>query len=38
MGYELIPAMPETRLRPLIERFAARLAELPVFAHVFGPL
>jgi len=38
MLYELIPTMPETRLRPLIERFAALLAEQPVFAHVFGPL
>jgi hypothetical protein len=38
MGYELIPTMPETRLHPLIECFAARLAEQPVFAHVFGPL
>lgn len=38
MLYELIPTMPETRLRPLIESFAALLAEQPVFAHVFGPL
>ncbi len=38
MLYELIPTMPEARLRPLIECFAALLAEQPVFAHVFGPL
>ena len=38
MLYELIPTMPEPRLRPLIECFAALLAEQPVFAHVFGPL
>lgn len=38
MLYELIPTMPEARLRPLIECFTALLAEQPVFAHVFGPL
>jgi hypothetical protein len=38
MLYELIPTMPEARLRPLIECYAALLAEQPVFAHVFGPL
>ena len=38
MLYELISTMPELRLRPLIERFAVMLAELPVFADTFGPL
>ena len=38
MLYELIPTMPEARLRPLIECFAALMVEQPVFAHVFGPL
>jgi hypothetical protein len=38
MLYELIPTMPEARLRPLIECYAALLAEQPVFAHAFGPL
>jgi hypothetical protein len=38
MLHELIPTMPEARLRPLIECFAALLAEQPVFAHVFGPI
>jgi hypothetical protein len=38
MLYELIPTMPEARLRPLVECFAVLLAEQPVFAHVFGPL
>lgn len=38
MLYELIPTMPETRLRPLIERFATMLAELPLFADTFGAL
>jgi hypothetical protein len=38
MLYELIPTMPEARLRPLIECYAALLAAQPVFAHVFGPL
>ena len=36
--YDLIPTMPEARLRPLIECFDALLAEQPVFAHVFGPI
>ena len=36
MLYDLIPNMPEARLLPLIERFAAKLAELPVFADTFG--
>ena len=36
--YQLIPTMPEARLRPLIECFAALMAEQPVFAHVFGPV
>lgn len=36
MLYELIPTMPELRLLPLVERFAAMLAELPVFADTFG--
>ena len=38
MLYELIPTMPEHRLLPLVERFAAILAELPVFADTFGPI
>ncbi|MGH8377918.1 MAG: transposase, partial [Gammaproteobacteria bacterium] len=36
MLYELIPTMPEPRLLPLVERFAAMLAEIPVFADTFG--
>ena len=36
MLYDLIPMMPEPRLRPLIERFAAMLRELPVFDGVYG--
>jgi hypothetical protein len=36
MLYELIPTMPQPRLMPLIDRFAAMLAELPVFADTFG--
>jgi Transposase DDE domain len=38
MLYELIPTMPELRLLPLVERFAAMLAELPVFADTFGAI
>jgi hypothetical protein len=36
MLYDLIPTMPHQRLLPLIERFAARIAEVPVFADTFG--
>jgi hypothetical protein len=36
MLYDLIPTMPEPRLRPLIERFAAMLRELPAFAGIYG--
>jgi hypothetical protein len=35
MLYDLIPMMPEPRLRPLIERFAAMLLKLPAFAGVY---
>ncbi len=38
MLYELIPTMPEVRLLPLIEQFAAMLAELPLFADTFGAI
>jgi hypothetical protein len=36
MLYDLIPTMPQPRLLPLIERFAAMLAELPVSHDTFG--
>lgn len=36
MLYDLIPNMPDLRLLPLVERFAAMLAEPPVFADTFG--
>jgi hypothetical protein len=36
MLYELIPMMPEPRLRPLVQRFEAMLLEIPVFAGVYG--
>jgi hypothetical protein len=36
MLYDLIPNMPDPRLLPLIERFAAMLAEIPMFADTFG--
>src|SRR5271157_5092831 len=36
MLYDLMPNMPQARLLPLIERFTAMLAELPVFAATFG--
>ena len=38
MLYDLIPMMPETRLRPLIQRFSRMLHEQPLFADVFGPI
>jgi hypothetical protein len=36
MLYELIPMMPELRLRPLVERFGAMLLEIPMFEAVCG--
>jgi hypothetical protein len=36
MLYGLIPTMSDKRLLPLIERFAAMLAEVQVFANTFG--
>lgn len=36
MLHELVPNMPEPRLRPLIERFAAMLGNQPLFAAVVG--
>ena len=38
MLYELIPTMPEHRLRPRIERFAEMLAAQPVFVEMFGAI
>ncbi|MGH8654033.1 MAG: hypothetical protein ACREYE_18520, partial [Gammaproteobacteria bacterium] len=36
MHYELIPTMPEERLRPLMQRFAEMLLEHRTFSEVFG--
>jgi len=36
MLYDLIPTMPEVRLLPLIEQFAATLGELSISAESFG--
>ena len=36
MLHELMPTMPERRLRPLVRKFADMLADLPVFAETFG--
>ena len=36
MLYDLMPNMPEQQLLPLVERFAAMLADQPVFADTFG--
>ena len=36
MLYDLIPTMPDVRLVPLIDRFAAMLAEVKLFADTFG--
>lgn len=38
MLYQLMPAMPEHRLQPLIERFAEMLAGQPVFVEMFGAI
>ena len=36
MLYELMPNMPEERLLPLVRKFVAMLAQVPVFAETFG--
>jgi len=36
--YQAIPMMPESRLFPLMERFAQLLRQQPVFREVFGPI
>ncbi len=36
MLYELIPNMPETRLRPLVARFSEFILQSPTFAHAFS--
>ena len=36
MLYDLMPNMPEQQLVPLVERFAAMLADQPAFADTFG--
>ncbi len=38
MLYELIPTMPNPRLRPLIQQFAQMLAAQPVFSEMFGAI
>ena len=38
MLYDLIPMMPEARLRPLMQGFSRMLHEQPIFADVFGPV
>lgn len=38
MLYDLIPTMPEIRLRPLMHCFAQMLHDQPLFADVFGPV
>jgi hypothetical protein len=38
MLYDLIPMMPESRLRQLMQRFSRMLHEPPLFADGFGPV
>ena len=38
MLYDLIPTMPETRLRPLMQHFSQMLRGLPLFADFFRPV
>jgi hypothetical protein len=38
MLHQLIPTMPEHRLRPLMDQFAKWLAAQPVFAEMFGAI
>ena len=37
MLYDLIPTMPDARLRPLMQRFSLMLRDQPLFASLFGP-
>jgi hypothetical protein len=36
LHYQLMPTMPEDRLRPLMEKFAQLMLEQPVFANIYG--
>jgi hypothetical protein len=36
--HDLIPTMPEVRLRPLMQHFSRMLQDQPLFADVFGPV
>ena len=36
MLYELLPTMPEHRLRPLVDQFVQMLAAQPIFREMFG--
>ena len=38
MLYELIPMMPEQRLRPLMERFGQKLLEQRAFNAIYGTI
>jgi len=38
MLYDLIPTMPDARLRPLMQRFSQMLHDQPLYADVFGPV
>jgi hypothetical protein len=38
MLYQLIPNMLEHKLLPLLERFATKLREQPVFTAMFGAI
>src|ERR1700728_2692525 len=38
MLYDLIPMMPDARLRPLMQRFSLMLRDQPLFADVFGTI
>jgi Transposase DDE domain len=36
MYYRALPNMPEHRMRPLLERFAQLVSEIPFFREIFG--
>ena len=38
MLYDLMPNMPDQQLAPLVERFAAMLAEQPVFHNTLAAI
>ena len=36
LHYQLMPTMPETRLRPLMEKFVELMREQPLLVNIYG--